>query len=59
MLNSGGPKMTVKGIIGEDKSLDLLKAAGRKDGEVVVEYFNDGKLEKGVFNPSSIHKVEK
>ncbi len=59
MLNSGGPRMTVKGIIGEDKTLDALKIAGHKDGDIIVEYFNNGKLENGVFHPSSIHKVEK
>jgi uncharacterized protein YodC (DUF2158 family) len=58
-LNSGGPDMTVKGIIGEDEKINIYKVSGYKDGDVAVEYFSNGKLEKGIFSPTSISKVEK
>ncbi len=57
-LNSGGPDMTVRGIIGEDKALDLYKLAGHSNGDVAVEYFSDGKPVKMVFSITSISKVE-
>ena len=59
-LNSGGPDMTVTGIIGEDEKLNIYKASsGYKEGDVAVEYFSNGKLEKMIFSSTSISKVEK
>jgi uncharacterized protein YodC (DUF2158 family) len=60
-LKSGGPMMTITGVVGSDSRLNpmLTAAAGLKDGDVTVEYFDDSKkLVKGTFQPTSIYKVE-
>ena len=59
-LKSGGPLMTITGVVGIDPRLDIAKAAaGLKDGDVAVEYFDDSKkLVKGTFQATSICKVE-
>jgi uncharacterized protein YodC (DUF2158 family) len=54
-LNSGGPIMTVKGIVGDAQNAlnkmenEGLKLTGHTDGDVVCQWFNDGNLESGVF----------
>lgn len=57
-LKSGGPLMTVTGVVGVDGRLDVARASiGLKDGDVAVEYFDDSnKLTKGTFQASSISK---
>jgi uncharacterized protein YodC (DUF2158 family) len=59
-LKSGGPTMTVVGIVGIDPRLNILKAAqGFVDGDVAVEYFDDSnKLVKHTFKASSLDKYE-
>lgn len=58
-LKSGGPLMTVTGVVGEDPRLSILiAAAGLQEGDVAVEYFNaSNKLVKGSFQVSSIIAV--
>lgn len=60
-LISGGPDMTVKGVIG-DGSLSQtetygLTISGNGDGDVYCQWFNDTKLESGVFKPEMIKKL--
>ncbi|MDO8329022.1 MAG: DUF2158 domain-containing protein [Fluviicoccus sp.] len=57
-LKSGGPLMTVTGVVGVDKRLDMAKAAvGLQDGDVAVEYFDaSNKLVKGTFQATSLNK---
>ena len=56
-LKSGGPLMTVSGVIGKDPLLEGLKAAkGYSDGDVTVEYFVKDRLEKATFKASSLEK---
>ena len=63
-LNSGGPEMTVKGIIGDEKSPlsktenVALKMAGYVDGDVYCQWFFNTKLEYGVFKPTMLEKIE-
>ncbi len=58
-LKSGGPCMTVTGVVGVDPRLNILKAAqGLQDGDVTVEYFDStNKLVKNTFQATSITKV--
>jgi uncharacterized protein YodC (DUF2158 family) len=39
-LKSGGPKMTVTGVVGQDPDLDVLRISGFGDGDVTVTYFD-------------------
>jgi uncharacterized protein YodC (DUF2158 family) len=57
-LKSGGPAMTVTGVVGQDERLNILKLAGQfNDGDVTVEYFDDAKkLIKSTFQATSIVK---
>lgn len=59
-LKSGGPSMTVTGVIGKDPQLNILKSThGFQDGDVTVEYFNDSnKLERGTFKQTSLELME-
>jgi uncharacterized protein YodC (DUF2158 family) len=57
-LKSGGPKMTVTAIVGQDPLLNVAMAQGYTAGDVAVEYFNDKKLERGMFKQSSIKLSE-
>ena len=59
-LKSGGPLMTVTGVVGVDSRLNVLKAAaGLQDGDVAVEYFDGSeKLVKGNFHATSLSKVD-
>jgi uncharacterized protein YodC (DUF2158 family) len=55
MLKSGGPLMTVTGIVGRDHQLAILKASGFEDGDVTVEYFDmKNDLIKKTFKETSI-----
>ncbi|MDQ3683877.1 MAG: YodC family protein [Bacteroidota bacterium] len=63
-LKSGGPRMTVKRIIGQ--SLDtwqgktneqVLKIQGYKDGDMVCIWFEENKLNEGVFPLEALQKV--
>lgn len=58
-LKSGGPPMTVTGVVGEDPRLRILIAtAGLQEGDVAVEYFDaSNNLVKGCFQASSIIAV--
>ena len=53
-LKSGGPRMTVTGVVGVEKVLDILKSQGFSDGDVTVEYFVNQKLERGTFKETSL-----
>ena len=63
-LKSGGPKMTIKGIIG-DKNNPLnkteevgLKMGGYGDGDIYCQWFNDSnKLEFASFKPKMLDEV--
>lgn len=59
-LKSGGPLMTVTGVVGVDPRLEIIKvAAGLNDGDVTVEYFDESKkLIRGNFKATSIYKPE-
>lgn len=59
-LKSGGPGMTVTGVVGSDRRLDIVQAVGGfQAGDVSVEYFDSSnKLIKGTFQATSIVKVE-
>ncbi|WP_187645129.1 YodC family protein [Cupriavidus campinensis] len=57
-LRSGGPKMTVTGVVGQDSRLQTVAAvAGYEDGDVSVEYFDGAKLEKKMFKKTSVELV--
>lgn len=60
---SGGPKMTIKGIIGNEKNPlsktenALLKMSGQySDGNVYCQWFSNDKLESGVFKSAMLKK---
>lgn len=60
-LISGGPDMTVKGVIG-DNSLNkmesfALTAAGFEDGDVYCQWFDVNKLDGGAFKKSMLKKL--
>ena len=63
-LKSGGPKMTIKEIVGDSaKSLSKLeekafKIHGIVDGTVVCEWFLNNELKSGQFQPEMIKKVD-
>ncbi len=64
-LKSGGPKMTIKGIIGDEKSPlsttenTALKMSGQyTDGDIYCQWFLNNKLESAVFKPSMLQKAE-
>jgi uncharacterized protein YodC (DUF2158 family) len=56
-LKSGGPEMTVTGIIGQDDTLEILKVRGFQDGDVAVEYFDGTTLIRNTFRQTSLRKV--
>jgi uncharacterized protein YodC (DUF2158 family) len=63
-LKSGGPKMTVQRIIGEDRNNlgvkaadEFLKMRGFKDGDVVCQWFESSSLKDGTFKVESLVKV--
>ncbi len=59
-LKSGGPRMTITGIIGESDQNSplnlraLQKVAGFENGDVTVQYFDGARLEKAVFKKTVI-----
>ena len=60
-LVSGGPDMTVKGILG-DGSLNknetfALKANGFEVGDVYCQWFNGSKLESNAFKKEMLQKL--
>jgi uncharacterized protein YodC (DUF2158 family) len=62
-LKSGGPKMTIKGIVGDEKhSLtqmeeNALKFSGYVSGSILCVWFLDNKLVSGVFKPEMLNKI--
>lgn len=58
VLKSGGPQMTVTGIVGQDRALDMASMSGYEQGDVSVEYFVRDKLEKQMFKASSLELVD-
>lgn len=60
-LVSGGPDMTVKGVLGTDELTKMenfaLKNSGGNDGDVYCQWFNGTKLEGGVFKPKMLKKL--
>ena len=57
-LKSGGPKMTVVGIVGEDPNLEMAFLAGHQLGDVAVNYFLKDRLEKGFFSAAALKLSE-
>ena len=54
-LKSGGPKMTVVGVVGEDQNLSMAASiSGYEPGDVAGQYFANNRLEKGMFRASSL-----
>jgi uncharacterized protein YodC (DUF2158 family) len=64
-LKSGGPEMTIKGIIGDpDNSLSqmeqkALSIRGHKDGEIYCQFYSNSKLESAVFKPFMLELSQK
>lgn len=60
-LISGGPDMTVKGVIGTDALTKMenftLKNSGGTEGDIYCQWFNNTKLEGGVFKPTMLKKL--
>jgi uncharacterized protein YodC (DUF2158 family) len=64
-LKSGGPKMTVKRIIGSDQSNlglrtvdEALKFNGYKSGDVVCNWFEGSTLKDGTFRIESLLRID-
>ncbi|EJG0889494.1 YodC family protein [Vibrio parahaemolyticus] len=55
-LKSGGPLMTVTGIVGELPDSGMFRMNGFSDDDVTVEYFVKEKLERGTFRATSLVK---
>lgn len=63
-LKSGGPKMTVRRILGssEDVSFQMIddyikKIKGFNDGDVICQWFEGNELKDGAFPKESITKT--
>jgi uncharacterized protein YodC (DUF2158 family) len=57
-LKSGGLRMTVKRIVGQGKTNEqVLKIQGYKDGDLVCIWFEENKLNKGIFALETLQKV--
>jgi len=62
-LNSGGPEMTIKGIIGDTKSplnkmeTTAWKMAAHEEGEVYCQWFYNNKIESAVFKQEMLKKI--
>jgi uncharacterized protein YodC (DUF2158 family) len=60
-LISGGPDMTVKGIVGTESLNKVenlaLNSSGHMEGDVYCQWFNNTKLEGGVFKPTMLKKL--
>jgi uncharacterized protein YodC (DUF2158 family) len=63
-LKSGGPRMTVKRIVGQGLDTwqgktneQVLKIQGYKDGDMVCIWFEENKLNEGVFPLEALQKV--
>lgn len=60
-LISGGPDMTVKGVIGSDELTKMenlaFKNSGNNVGDVYCQWFNETKLEVGIFKPKMLKKL--
>jgi len=63
-LKSGGPRMTVKRIIGQGLDTwqgktneQVLKIQGYKDGDMVCIWFEENKLNEGVVPLEALQKV--
>ena len=54
ILKSGGPRMTVTGVVRQDNDLRLLISQGYAEGDVTVEWFDGMKLERGTFRQTSV-----
>jgi uncharacterized protein YodC (DUF2158 family) len=59
-LKSGGPKMTIIKIIGQNTSRDenfRYQIQGYNEGDLICEWFVDDVLKNSPFNPSSVDLV--
>ncbi len=63
-LKSGGPRMTVKRIVGQGLDTwqgktneQVLKIQGYKDGDMVCIWFEENKLNEGIFPLEALQKV--
>ena len=64
-LKSGGPKMTIQRLIGDDASNIGIKAAdeyfklrGFKDGDVICNWFEGSALRDGTFKKENLTHLE-
>lgn len=64
-LKSGGPKMTIRRILGaeEDVSFQMIddyikRMKGFKDGDIICQWFEGNELKDGAFPSESLVKVE-
>lgn len=63
-LKSGGPKMTVNGIVGDDqhslsKSIETaLRMRGNADGSIYCSWFLVNKLTSGTFILETLKKID-
>jgi len=58
-LISGGPKMTVDGVIGNVDDFSKMQnyaynAAGHKDGAVLCQWFNENDVKSAIFKASML-----
>ncbi len=65
-LKSGGPKMTVRRIIGGDTDVSfqmvddyIKRIKGFKDGDVICQWFEGNELKDGAFPKESLIKMKK
>ena len=62
-LKSGGPKMTIKRLIGQGTdnwqsriNEEAMKAIGHKNGDLVCVWFENNQLKDAVFPPETVEK---
>ncbi|HML55822.1 MAG TPA: DUF2158 domain-containing protein [Solidesulfovibrio magneticus] len=58
-LKSGGPNMTVTGVVGENQDqLVYFESSGYSVGDVTVEFFAGNKLERGTFRKETLVLID-
>jgi uncharacterized protein YodC (DUF2158 family) len=58
-FKSGGPAMTVVGILGQTTSQEqtfTYTLSGHAKGDIICQWFEKGKLETGLFKPETLDK---
>lgn len=64
-LKSGGPEMTVQSILGKSEvnfnafinDHSLVLSGRYQNGDLVCQWFHNGKLNDGIFPPESLDKL--